>query len=92
MHKGHIHENGDFDLLGLYSEEWKKVEGKLMNPDIGTSSKYFEKKVYGDILYFAADKYGNYKNKVRDPYVNLFGEWSALGKMIDIHFPYGTKE
>ena len=63
-----------------------------MNPDYGTSKKFSKNRKYGDILYFTADENGNYKNRVRDPYVNLFGQWSVFGKMMDIHLPLGTKE
>lgn len=61
-----------------------------MNPDVGTSNKFFQKRVYGDIIHISSDELGNYKNTVSDPYVTLFGEWSAFGKMMDLHLPLGT--
>lgn len=47
---------------------------------------------YGDIINTRADKNGKIKRKFEDPVVNLFGQWSIIGAMCDMHLPTGTKQ
>jgi hypothetical protein len=53
----------------MYGKGHDKVQGLIMNPDIGTSTKFFKERRYGDIMHFLADCHGNYKNTITDPFV-----------------------
>jgi len=44
---------------------------------------------YGDVLNAKADCKGKLKMKFEDPVVNLFGQWSILGAMCDVHMTTG---